>query len=394
MRNPNIRGITVAGTEKKVGGYADDTQCFVSSVESLGHLLSEVRLYERASGSRLNQAKTEGLWLGRWRGRQDKPYGFTWKSTRLKVLGVWIGDGTCGGANFAEQYVAIKAKLRSWQVRPLSELGKVRVANMFLYSRLWYRTAIWDPLADVDGVGGYQEVERKVADWVFRGRREVSAARLRDSYDLGGAQLVDVRDKVRAQRVGWLSRLLSMPRDAFPRVLAGALIGAQGAGYSGLDVLSADLSQLKLQSQWRGSMSPGGFYRGAIEAWSMITPRLTGAGGNLGDDHVFHNYQITSESGSPLTPIPWMARRGLYRVGQVRGLSGVGLSRNRWDELVELRRRVPNIPLADEARFILSTPAGDKEIGQLPFKELYLTFRSKVENSRHFEQKWVEALLG
>ena len=57
-----------------------------------------------------------------------------------------------------------------------------------------------------------------------------------------------------------------------------------------------------------------------------------------------------------------------------------------------LRGRNPDLPLADEASFILSAPAGDKEIGQLPFKELYLTFRSKVENSRHFEQKWVEAL--
>ena len=346
----------------------------MSSVESLGHLLSEVRLYERASGSRLNQAKTEGLWLGRWRGRQDKPYGFTWKSTRLKVLGVWIGDGTCGRANFAEQYVAIMAKLRSWQVRPLSELGKVRVANMFLFSRLWYRTAIWDPLADVDGVGGYQEVERKVADWVFRGRREVSAARLRDSYDQGGAQLADIGDRVRAQRVGWLVRLLSMPRDSFPRVLAGSLIGAQAGGYSGLDVLSADISQLTLRSQWRGTMSPGGFYREAIKAWSMITPRLTGGPGRMGDDHVFHNHQITDQAGIPLTPPPWMARRGLFRIGEIRGLSGLGLSRRQWDELVEIRGRIPDLPLADETHYILSVPAGEKEIVRLPYKELYCAF--------------------
>ena len=52
-QNPNIEGIQVAGMEKKVGGYADDTQCFVSSVGSVGHLFSEVRLYQRASGSRL-----------------------------------------------------------------------------------------------------------------------------------------------------------------------------------------------------------------------------------------------------------------------------------------------------------------------------------------------------
>ena len=170
------------------------------------------------------------------------------------------------------------------------------------------------------------------------------------------------------------------------------MIGSQAAGYSGLDVLSADLSQLELRSQWRGTMSPGGFYREAIQAWSMITPRLTGGPGRLGNDLVFHNPQITDEAGLPLTPIPWMARRGLYRTGQVRGLSGVGLRREQWDQLVELRRRIPDLPLADETHYVLSAPAGEKTMAQLPYKELYLTFRAKVENPRHFEEKWVEAL--
>ena len=74
--------------------------------------------------------------------------------------------------------------------------------------------------------------------------------------------------------------------------------------------------------------------------------------------------------------------------------TGVGLRRGRWDELVELRRRIPDLPLADETQYILSFPAGDKEMAQLQFKELYLTFRAKVENARHFEEKWVEALGG
>ena len=105
-------------------------------------------------------------------------------------------------------------------------------------------------------------------------------------------------------------------------------------------------------------MSPGGFYREAIEAWSKITPRLTGGSGKLGSDLVFHNPQITDETGSPLIPIPWMAKRGLFRLGQVRGFSGVGLKRAQWEELVELRGKIPSLPLADEARYILSTPAG------------------------------------
>ena len=73
-----IEGIKMGRAEKKIGGYANDTQGFVTSVESLGDFMGEVALYERASGSKLNRDKTEGLWLGTWRGRQDKPYGLNW----------------------------------------------------------------------------------------------------------------------------------------------------------------------------------------------------------------------------------------------------------------------------------------------------------------------------
>ena len=59
-----------------------------------------------------------------------------------------------GTTNFEEQYVAVLAKLRTWKTRNLSELGKVRAANMFLYSRFWYRTAIFPPLKRTDNQQG------------------------------------------------------------------------------------------------------------------------------------------------------------------------------------------------------------------------------------------------
>ena len=141
----------------------------------------------------------QGLWLGSWKGRIDKPLDLDWKSTSVRVLGVYIGNIDTGAANFEEQYAAIRAKIRMWKPRPLSEIGKIRVANMFLYSRLWYRTEVmtpWRGRARRDGVldGGYAQVEREVEGFVFRGRMEIAGARLRDGYDLGGAQLVDIGD--------------------------------------------------------------------------------------------------------------------------------------------------------------------------------------------------------
>ena len=320
-------------------------------------------------------------------------YGFTWKSTRIKVLGVWLGETGVRIANYEERYAAIIAKMRTWSRVPLSPLGKVRVANIFLYSRLWYQTEISPPLARTNERQGYEDVERQVASWVFRGRQEVAAARLKDAYELGGAQLIDIKDKVRTQRVGWLSRLLTMPRDAFPRVVAEALIGTQNAGYSGLDILSSDLSNIELKTQGHErSMAVGGFYWEAIKAWSALSQELTLAQGNLHNDHIFFNPQIRDETGATFRPTLWMARHGLMTVDRVRTVSGVGLRRPQWDQLVALRGRIPDLPRSDEPIFMFKTKDEPKDLRRVPFKDIYVTFRSKTTNGRHFEDKWTEAL--
>ena len=88
-----------------------------------------------------------------------------------------------------------------------------------------------------------------------------------------------------------------------------------------------------------------------------------------------------------------MVRRGLFSVGQLRGLSGVGLRRHQWDQLVELRGRIPDLPITlVSPYFVLQYPTGDKEKTCISFKDLYLTFRARVDSARHFEAKWVQAL--
>ena len=193
-----IVGITVNGVEKKIGGYADDTQGFLSTDASVQRFLTLVRGFGAASGSKLNTDKSEGLWLGPWRARTGLIHGLNWKD-KIRILGVWLGRGDLVGANLQTPYEIVRARLRAWGGRPLSTLSKVRVANIFFFSSLWYRTEVIDPVeASRGNIPGYGEVEKEVGNWLFRGRRhEVSRDRLRDSYANGGAQLVDVADKVR-----------------------------------------------------------------------------------------------------------------------------------------------------------------------------------------------------
>lgn len=247
---------------------------------------------------------------------------------------------------------------------------------------------------------GYREVEREVANWVFRKRgsrrderprMQVSQERLKDSYDKGGAQLVDLEDKVRAQRVGWLCRLLAMPRDSFPRVVAEFLIRDAAPGYGGLGVLAADLGLLRV-----GPV--GGFYGGAIKAWAILNPRIRARPGETGSNRLFYNPGVVDNQGLPLRPVPALERLAIITIGQLRTFHGVGVHRDVWDQIVRLRGFLP----ADdgrrdgaERRFVFEGVSEDRDDSNISFKELYLAFRSKRPvTERHFEGRWERELGG
>ena len=64
-------------------------------------------LYEKASGSKLNLAKSKGLWPGGWRGCPDPPVDLDWSSAKRKVLGVFIGEGNLEEDNWRPRINAV-----------------------------------------------------------------------------------------------------------------------------------------------------------------------------------------------------------------------------------------------------------------------------------------------
>ena len=82
IRNcPDIVGFRLPGAgglNFKISQYADDTTNFVKTERSLFHLLRVIHTYERGSGTKLNTAKSEAMWLGKWRDNGATPHGLKW----------------------------------------------------------------------------------------------------------------------------------------------------------------------------------------------------------------------------------------------------------------------------------------------------------------------------
>ena len=109
-KDPTIKGIKVSQKEIKITQYADDATVLVRDLDSVTQLLKHLDKFKQISGLEINTNKTEALWLGCWRSRKDKPFGFKWPQEPVYVLGIHFSDdlkqaNTC---NFEEKVCSLE----------------------------------------------------------------------------------------------------------------------------------------------------------------------------------------------------------------------------------------------------------------------------------------------
>ena len=123
--SPDIDGFLLPGAggiQFKVGQYADDTTTIVKNDRSLFSLF-------RAISAKLNVSKTEAMWLGAWKDRQDKPLGLRWVQ-KMKILGVVFGIVDVNRDNWEPRLSKLDKSLSLWKSRSLSLIGKVLILNI------------------------------------------------------------------------------------------------------------------------------------------------------------------------------------------------------------------------------------------------------------------------
>ena len=140
----NIKGIYVNGVEIKLSQYADDTTLILDgSHESLLSSLAMLEDFSDVSGLRLNDKKTEALWIGANIGN-DKIQLFgkelKWPKDKVKSLGLWISTDRelSASLNYNEKLKKVKEILRCWKYRRLTLIGKITVIRSLVVSQLVY----------------------------------------------------------------------------------------------------------------------------------------------------------------------------------------------------------------------------------------------------------------
>ena len=88
-QNVDIKGIKVGNHEAKLLQYADDTTAIPSDENFAKMLFQELEVFKNFSALEINSSKTEGMWSGSLKRKDEKPFGIKWPREPIKALGTF-----------------------------------------------------------------------------------------------------------------------------------------------------------------------------------------------------------------------------------------------------------------------------------------------------------------
>ncbi|KAJ4940205.1 hypothetical protein JOQ06_026514, partial [Pogonophryne albipinna] len=205
-----VRGFLVPGSgglRVKLSQYADDTTLLLDRDECLIRSLQIMEEFGRASGSKLNCAKSSVKFFGKWRERMDVPGGLAFCPGPIKVLGVMFESAKSASLSWARRLEVVERKVSLWKSRQLTFIGKVLVLKVDILPSLVYLAYIY-PLP----VSMRRPLMRLLFGFIWGGRYEyVARGRMLAGVEAGGRDVPHLTLKMDCIFVSTLCREVSGP---------------------------------------------------------------------------------------------------------------------------------------------------------------------------------------
>lgn len=101
-KEDQLSGIHVNRTLTKcvVSAFADDITVFIKNKSELKIVYEHFKIYDKASGASLNHSKTESVWIGA--GREKENINIDIKK-EIKILGIYINNINCAESNWSKK---------------------------------------------------------------------------------------------------------------------------------------------------------------------------------------------------------------------------------------------------------------------------------------------------
>ena len=196
-RSKEIKGITIdEHNEVKLSQYADGTTVLLSDVQSASKLFDLLSLFERCSGLKLNQTKSEMLWLGSMHHRKDTILDLQMSGEPIYVLGVHFtyDPEVSEKKKFFEKLGSLKKTLNMWSQRDFSIVGRINIMKTLALSKLVFICSVMNTPKDFS-----KEVNKITFDFIWNHKpakiKKTTLIKQKNSWWLGNEGFFSLRQR-------------------------------------------------------------------------------------------------------------------------------------------------------------------------------------------------------
>ena len=199
-RDNLIRGITIGEKEIKISMYADDTTVFVRDIDSITHLLNLLEKFASISGLQINTSKTEALWLGLWKDRQDTPFNFNYPQNPICAQGLLP---EADKLNFNDKVHNMEKVLNTWKRKKLTLIGRINIVKTLALSKLIFNASNLYVPPHVIG-----EANKLIFNFIWEGRPpKIKKSTIIGENVNGGLKIIDFGMTEIALKISWIQRI-------------------------------------------------------------------------------------------------------------------------------------------------------------------------------------------
>jgi exonuclease III len=206
-----LEGIHIGNSYHLISQFADDTSFFVLNKRGMiDRLFSYLQDFGKMSGLKINVEKTEILCLG-GASENDIPKKLRHLvKEQVKSLGIVIYDDLQKTIekNYENATMKLEKGIEFWGQKKQSLLGRINIAKNQITPKLQYvMTTLPSPKTNT-----WEEINKDLFKYLANNKQEkLKRTTLINSYNKGGAQMVDLCCQEKATKAMWLIRALNSP---------------------------------------------------------------------------------------------------------------------------------------------------------------------------------------
>ena len=195
-----VNGITIGELQHIIAQFADDTQLFLDTKESVEGAIQVLDTIQGHIGLKINFEKSCIYAIG---GAPvfscSKP--LVWDPGIMQILG--INAERTADTSYLNILVKAENILKLWHHRSLTLIGKVLIVNTLIASLFVYTMQVLEDPSDQF----YIKFDKIIHNFLWKGKKaKISTGLLKNSIENGGLKLCDLKTKNQSLKLAWIFR--------------------------------------------------------------------------------------------------------------------------------------------------------------------------------------------